>query len=309
MTELVTTIQEVLAEADVVLGWVHSETAGVAVPAWFRSAAEAEAAVFDSTCVHSLAVHLPRLQDRTVGIVAKGCDIRSVVQLISEGRVRRDQVRIISVPCPGVVDVKKVWRCFGYGKKLNDAGGQVEMEGKTAPREEILLWKCRGCRDTAPLISDAVVGDPAGVAPPSPAERTGLRERFDAMTPAGRRRFWQEQFSRCIRCNACREACPLCFCRDVCTMQTREPHWTGGQINAREAEMAQHIRINHLAGRCTGCEECERACPVGIPLMLLLEEQNRAVEELFGFRAGTDPEAAPPLLTFDINNDNWGNER
>ena len=70
--------------------------------------------------------------------------------------------------------------------------------------------------------------------------------------------------------------------------------------------MMQLIRVNHLAGRCTGCGECERACPVGIPLMLLMEEQNRAIEEMFGYRAGTDPEAKPPLLTFDIKGDDVG---
>lgn len=100
----------------------------------------------------------------------------------------------------------------------------------------------------------------------------------------------------------------MCYCRDVCIIQTQDPHWVGGDVNTGEAEMMQLIRVNHLAGRCTGCGECERACPVGIPLMLLMQEQNRAVEELFGYRAGTDPEAKPPLLTFNINGDDWGSE-
>jgi len=308
MSDLISTIQRTLEEgADLVLGWTRSATAGVAVPVRFYDSAEAEAAVFDSTCVHNLAVHLPRLKDRTVGIVAKGCDVRSIVELIAEREVARERVKIIAVPCPGVIDVKKVWRCFGYGKKCEDAGGQVAMEGKTAAREEILLAKCRGCRDVTPVIFDQAVGDAESLSAPAPAaEPAGLRERFRAMSPAERRGFWREQFSRCIRCNACREACPMCFCRDVCTMQTRDPHWAGGEIDAAEAQMAQQIRVSHLAGRCTGCEECERACPVGIPLMLLLEEQNEAVAALFGYRAGTDPAARPPLLTFDNNKDSWG---
>jgi len=306
MNDLAAIIKKVLGETDLVLGWTRSVTAGVAVPAWFHTPEEAATAVFDSTCVHNLAVHLPRLRDRKVGIVAKGCDVRSIVELIVEGAVSREQVKIIAVPCPGMIDVKKIWRCFGYGKKIEDIGGQVVMTGKTAPREDLLLQKCRGCRDIVPVICDEKVGDLNKQAAPAASEPTGIRQRFAAMTPAARRRFWRQQFSRCIRCYACREVCPLCYCRDVCTMQTREPHWAGGEVDALQSEMVQYIRISHMAGRCTGCEECERACPVGIPLMLLVEEQNRIIEELFGYRAGTDLEAKQPLLTFDVKRDMWG---
>lgn len=306
MDDLIATIKQVLAETDMVLGWTRSAAAGVAVPARFHTPREAEAAVFDSTCVHNLAVHLPRLKDRRVGIVAKGCDVKSIVQLIAEREIERDRVRVIGVRCPGMVDVKKAWRCFGFGKKVEDAGGQVAMEGKTVAREEILLAKCRGCRDAVPVIRDAAVGGVQGQSVAAAGELAGIRKRFASMSVDERRRFWRDQFSRCIRCYACREACPLCFCRDVCAMQTREPHWTGGGVDARQSEMAQLIRISHMAGRCTGCEECERACPVGIPLMLLLEEQNALIEELFGYRAGTDPEAMPPLLTFDAGKDAGG---
>lgn len=311
MSDLVPTIQKVLADgADLVLGWTKSSTAGVAVPSRFYTTGDAESAVFDSTCVHNLAVHLPRLKDKTVGIVAKGCDVRSIVELIAECEVERDRVKVIAVPCPGIIDVKKVWRCFGYGKKCEDAGGQVAMEGKTAAREEILLSKCRGCQDIRPVIYDEAVGNLDGLsAPAPPPELAGLTQRFAAMTPAERREFWRQQFSRCIRCYACREACPMCFCRDVCTMQTREPHWAGGETDAVQSQMIQHIRVDHLAGRCTGCGECERACPVGIPLMLLMEEQNRAVKEMFGYQAGSDPAARPPLLVFDAKKDSWGERR
>lgn len=303
MNDLIPAIKKVLEEVDVVLGWTRSPAAGVAVPARFHTPDEADGAIFDSTCIHNLAVHLPRLKNSKVGIVAKGCDARSIVQLIVEGEVSRDRIRVIGVPCPGVIDVKRAWRCYGFGKKIEDAGGRVHMEGRSVPREEILLHKCHQCRDQEPVIVDLAAGDVTSMTPPPPPDKSGIRERFAAMSITERREFWREQFSRCIRCYACREACPLCFCRDVCSMQTREPHWTGGQVNAIESEMAQQVRISHMAGRCTGCEECERACPVGIPLMLLLEEQNKIIEELFAYRAGASLEDKPPLLTYDINRD------
>ena len=60
--------------------------------------------------------------------------------------------------------------------------------------------------------------------------------------------------------------------------------------------MFQVIRNIHVAGRCTDCGECERACPVNIPLRSLTKEMYDLVDELFHFKAGTDKEA-PPLMT------------
>lgn len=309
MDELINTIQKVLnqGETDLVLGWKINDRTGTAVPARFYSAEEAGAAVFDATCVHNLAVYLPRLKDKKVGIVVKACDSRSVVQLIAEHEVNHESVTVIGVTCSpgGMLDVKSIWRQAGYGVEIQH-GGTVTAGGQQLEREAVSLNKCLACDGAQPVIHDELVGAPGGEAVSKPAESSALEREFAALDAAGRRDFWREQFSRCVRCYACREACPMCFCRDVCTMQTADPRWVGGEIDARSSEMAQLIRINHLAGRCTGCGECERACPVDIPLMLLLNEQNRVIEEMFDYRAGLDPEARPPLLAFDINNDSWG---
>ncbi|MHB8792064.1 MAG: 4Fe-4S dicluster domain-containing protein [Thermoleophilia bacterium] len=329
MSELVSIIQKVLGETGLVLGWSATGAGGVAAPERFHTVEEAETAIFDSTSVHNLAVHLPRLKGRAVGIVAKACDARSIVELIVEREVDRELVKIIAVSCPEMLDVKSIWRRYGYGASIEDEGRELHVNGERVDRTAFVQAKCLGCEQRQPAIYDEVVGgaqepenvstasgskDSAGAVEPVSAAsqpvnaRQQLREAFQTMSVEDRREFWREQYARCIRCHACREACPMCFCRDVCIMQTSDPHWTGGGINAAEAEMMQLIRVNHLAGRCTACGECERACPVGIPLMLLMEEQNRAVEEMFDYRAGIDPEAKPPLLTFDIKGDGWDEE-
>ena len=59
------------------------------------------------------------------------------------------------------------------------------------------------------------------------------------------------------------------------------------------------IHAFHLAGRCTGCGECERVCPMEIPVALVKEKLNQIVKELLDYEAGLDPEAKPPLMTFD----------
>ncbi len=64
--------------------------------------------------------------------------------------------------------------------------------------------------------------------------------------------------------------------------------------------MFQLIRNIHVAGRCTDCGECERACPVNIPLRSLTKEMYDLVDELFHYKAGMDKEAAPLMTAYEL---------
>ena len=112
--------------------------------------------------------------------------------------------------------------------------------------------------------------------------------------------FWQETMSRCIRCYACRNACPMCVCRDHCIATSRDPLWVSQENLPSENMMFQMIHVSHLAGRCTECGECERACPVDIPLMLLRRYMNKQVRDVFQHEAGKALDQTPPLLTFKV---------
>jgi len=57
--------------------------------------------IFDRTCENNLANYLHKLKGKRVGIVVKGCDERSVVGLIQENQVSRDELVIIGAPCDG----------------------------------------------------------------------------------------------------------------------------------------------------------------------------------------------------------------
>jgi len=59
------------------------------------------------------------------------------------------------------------------------------------------------------------------------------------------------------------------------------------------------IRNIHVAGRCTDCGECERACPVSIPLRSLTKEMYDIVGELFQFKSGMDKDAAPLMIHYE----------
>lgn len=112
-----------------------------------------------------------------------------------------------------------------------------------------------------------------------------------------RRAFWAKEFEKCTRCYACRQVCPGCFCKE-CFIDRIVPRWAAKRAGASDAWMFHVTRAMHQAGRCAGCGECARVCPVGIPVNLLAKEIETFVGELFDYKAGVDADADPVLGTF-----------
>ena len=101
-----------------------------------------------------------------------------------------------------------------------------------------------------------------------------------------------------MRCHACREVCALCTCERCLADKTR-PQWIESSAHGRGI-LAWHLnRVMHLAGRCTNCGACQRACPVDIPLGLLNAKVAEVVERRFDHRISDDPEARSPIGAYD----------
>ncbi len=147
------------------------------------------------------------------------------------------------------------------------------------------------CRCARPYIGVWVtdsVGEPVdGVA-------DNRVEAFLAAPEEGRLAFWQQAFSRCIKCYGCRNVCPQCFC-EHCVLD--EETWVEQGVVPPPFPSFHMIRALHTIGKCVSCRECELACPADIPLTILYSLLRREVQEMFGYETGMDLEAMPPLLS------------
>jgi len=128
-------------------------------------------------------------------------------------------------------------------------------------------------------------------------EDKALLDRLEAMGREDRWAFWQKELARCMKCYACRNSCPMCYC-DHCTMDCNRPQWVPVASHSLGNLEYHMVRTMHLAGRCVECGECGRACPVGIPVHLLTYCAEETVHEHFGQRAGHKAKLDYALSTF-----------
>lgn len=314
LEELKTRIKEALPGLECVIGWQKGFDALHNTPLFIRSEADVDKLEWGPLNVHNPAVYLPTMAGKKVGIVVKGCDSRSVVELLQENLIPRENVVIFGMPCEGVIDLSKVKAKLAAAGVAAGTASAVASDGKTVsvtaggqtvamPFAEVRADKCGRCQYPNAVLSDAFVGDP--ISPTAPAAPTDADlAALDAMSVPERMAFWRYHMERCIRCYACRNACPMCVCRDHCIAQSREPHWLTQEDTATEKLMFQVVHAMHLAGRCTECGECQRACPMDIPILALKKHLNRTIHDLFDYQAGVDPQAIPPLLQFKVEEAN-----
>lgn len=244
-------------------------------------------------------------QKGKTGVVVKGCDSRSVVSLIQDHKINRDDVVILGIPCSGVIDVNKIAKSVGKDRdEIDDvivSGDTVTItsgqDKKEIPLKDAVYEHCLSCEVSTPTEVDILLGD--AVSPP--ADKAAGRQRIELlenMTSQERWQYWKEQMQTCTRCYACRNMCPSCYC-ERCFVEESEPQWIQSAPTWQDNLIFQVIRNIHVAGRCTDCGNCERACPAGIPLRSLTKKMYELVGEEFDYKAGTDKNALPLMASYE----------
>jgi formate dehydrogenase subunit beta len=267
---------------DLIIGFRSGSLPHTARPYFARSAQDVESLVWNRHCTGNLAAFLPKLFEKPekpregyepprIGIVAKGCDGRSVAGLVKEKQAPRANLVIIGMPCSGMESASK------RGK---DSGE--------------LLQACVEC--VSPTLPGADITIEGESRKPAKGGYSRVKE-FEKKSAAERWRIFTEEISRCIRCNACREACPNCYCK-VCFADQRKPAWVSPAAILSDT-MVYHLgRMFHQAGRCVECDACVNACPMGIDLRLFTQKLAADAKELFGCVPGVTGEEVPLLNTF-----------
>jgi len=299
-------------EVRCVIGYRKEESGFRVSPLFARTEGDVDGLTFSPLCDISLVTYLTlekgalleggfQGEQGKIAILARGCDSRALCQIIAENGISRDKLVILGIPCHGVIDRKKIEARFpGCRERAEVAakGGsyliRLGEESHEVPTEELLADHCKRCVFPNPILYDVLLGEPV-------ARREASYEdviAIESLSLEEKQEFWKEVFSRCLRCYACRNACPLCYC-DECVLERLNPQWIHRSVNGGDNLSFHLARAYHLAGRCAGCGECERVCPVHLPLMLLNRKMEKDVKELFDYTAGTDPGQKSLFSTFD----------
>jgi ferredoxin len=290
---------------DMVIGFRKGTIPMMNEPHFAKTPADVPKLVWDSHCGINLANYLTDRKEK-IGIVAKGCDSRNIVTHIIENKIKREQLVVIGVPCKGMVDKRKIaLKCPGEITEVveNETGLVARGNGfsQSFEKTDVLQHNCSLCIHRNPVIHDELVA-PA-VEEQKEVDRYADVRAVEAMTPEQRWKYFEDLLAPCVRCYACRNACPLCYC-PTCFVDESRPQWVGKSQDPSDVRTFHFLRAYHCAGRCTDCGSCERSCPVGINMRVFTKKLEKDCLDLFGWEAGLSLDVRPPLDVYRPNDPN-----
>ena len=290
---------------EMVIGFRQGTIPMMNEPHFAKTPAEVGKLVWDSHCGINLANYLTDRKEK-IGIVAKGCDSRNIVTHIIENKIKREQLVVIGVPCRGMVDKRKIaMKCPGEVTAVIETETGITAKGngfsQSFEKKDVLQHNCSLCIHRNPVIHDELVAEP--VDEQKGVDRYADVRAVEAMSPEQRWKYFEDLLSPCVRCYACRNACPLCYC-PTCFVDESRPQWVGKSQDPSDVRTFHFLRAYHCAGRCTDCGSCERSCPVGINMRVFTKKLEKDCLDLFGWEAGLSMDVRPPLDVYRPNDPN-----
>jgi len=279
---------------------------------------------------------------RKIAVVLRSCELRAVIELAKLKQVTLDNLLIIGIDCYGTYSINDYSNLAEEGKSPTDnALGNIK-DGK---EDELLREACQVCEYFYPMNADIVIGlvgmdtDKAVLVVAETeqgeqvleamelqessgdkerqaaiekliAERTAKKEELYGKTRediTGEEKLLT-MFARCVNCHNCRDACPICYCRE-CLFDSptfefgadKYLDWAAKKDALRmptDTLLFHLTRLNHMAGSCVGCGLCQEACPNEVPVFSIFRMVGDKVQEVFEYVPGRSLDEEMPLSTF-----------
>jgi formate dehydrogenase subunit beta len=208
-------------------------------------------------------------------------------ELEEEGYGRRSNCRRCLMKVPRGADLA----CGNWGVIGDKAGKATFIEVCSEKGANLVAdAQKKGAIETA-------TPDPKGIEMRGKVEKAMLKlgnewrqKDFAALgTGKDRLRTIMDESSRCIKCYACIDNCPICYCVEC---STKKPWYiTPGQVPP--GFMFHLIRFAHISDSCINCGQCEELCSMDIRNALFMHVQQVEIEKMFKHTPGID--MTPPI--------------
>lgn len=282
---------------------------------------------------------------KRIALVLKPCEVRAFIELVKLNQcVLEETTLIISMECVGRLENAD------YIKAVKDNPQAFSDLGNKSVLENSVTASCRVCTRFVPEHTDITVqvfssqggstvlraesdkgtaalealslalteaaGGPDGAVAARLKEKQALEQaslesvRIATGSVDGLQTFLQG----CLNCYNCRNACPVCYCRE-CVFKTdvfdaqpelllKRADKKGGIKLPQDTTMFHMTRMLHIGHACVQCGQCSSACPMDIPVADIFRASAEAMQELYNYRPGRDVTELIPMLAFGANNGN-----
>ena len=262
--------------------------------------------------------------------ILKPCEVRAAVELKKLNQIDFNNSIFISYICPGVFEFKQ-------GNSFNDIDSFFN-DFKNGAINESVRPVCKTCEffagEGADIVFDIFAEKFVFLTPKGEEFLDKLNiEKSDEFTKnkafesikeqreknlkhylnSYKNQFKDENkiieyFDICIKCNNCREACPICYCRQ-CYFESETFRYYPDSIKRKlsvkpalrlptDKVLFQLGRVSHMAISCVGCGMCEDVCPMDIKVSQFFKYMGKNIQETFNYVPGINREEVLPLLTY-----------
>ncbi len=306
-------------KVDAILGYSKGTAPLSTSPIIIRHIDEVNKLIWNNLCYMNLAKYLvpripqlksPKGEDLKIGIIAKGCVGRALIHLNVEKQLNLDNIKIIGISCNGIVNRKRIEREIGEKEifEVSTSENNIMIKGKDFEKkfsfDEYINELCKVCKVKSPPkdseLEDIFIGESREMKSIDD-DFSDLKE-FESKSPEEKWQYIKELLEPCIRCYACREACPMCYC-NLCFVDQNKPIWFGKTTDLSDIIIFHLVRAMHLAGRCVACGACSSVCPMGIDLNMITRKLEKLVKERFNFTSGLNSKFLPPMMAYNMEDD------